>query len=320
MASKLRRRLLLTGTLLVVGVIGCLIWLTSPSEPVYHGHRLTYWMTRKGNMRVAPAQQEEVRAALECIATNNIRFLLAWLDEPDPSYAEPAYIKWLNNAFRRQHFIDVQFSQHWGLSHRGMAFQLLTELQPAAKAAIPFLIPRFFDPDRETAGVACMIVIKAGPASIPALTPLLSCTNDMARALAAGALGEIGPQAKPLMPTLQGMLLDEKIPVRLAAAGALVKLGADAELLVPVFLQCVHEGDGDSSTYALDVLGELKGRAKAAVPDLLASYAKATNEETRVGLLLTLERIAPEAAKKAKTLAQSATNSPSASQLNDPPP
>ena len=312
MQSTQRKRFLLLGALVSAAVILCVFWLRRPSEPVYRGHTLTYWMTCKLSPHWPVSQSEEVRAALEYIGTNHTPFLIKWLREPNPSYAEPGYIKQLNRLFALQHFIDVRFSHHWGPSHRAMAFQILTEIPPAARAAIPLLIPMLSDPDEEKAGVACMILTKAGSASIGPLTFVLASTNEVARALAAGALGQIGADAKPLMPALQKMLQDPKLYVRLSAAKALTQLGADADPLIPVLLQGFHEGDTDSSVYALEVLGELKGRAKAAVPELIAAFARAREEGDRFLVLHALEQIDAEAATKAKAQRAGQTKSPPA--------
>jgi HEAT repeat protein len=94
------------------------------------------------------------------------------------------------------------------------------------------------------------------------------------------------------------MLSDRSIFVRLHAAGAVGKLGGNPETFVPVLLQCFHEGDSGTRSYALDFLSKLKERARSAVPDLIYSLAAATNSNDHYSLLSALREIDSEQAAK----------------------
>jgi HEAT repeat protein len=247
-----------------------------------------------------PAEQAATRLALCHIATNNLSTILAWLREPEPSLTEPSYVKTLNRLLSKQPFLNVQVSAKWRPSRPSMAFDLLTQIQPAAKAAIPNLILMLGDSDREVAAKAGMILGHAGRDAIPALTPALSSTNEIVRTLAVAALREMGSDASGLIPKLQTMLEDRAVTVRISAAEALGKMGDDPEALVRVLLECFHEGDNETSAYALDVLGNLKERAKPAIPDLLKTLSAATNDDGRILVLIALRQIDPAVAAKAE--------------------
>ena len=145
---------------------------------------------------------------------------------------------------------------------------------------------------------SCMVLGKIGKPAIPALLAALSHTNDIARAIAAYHLGEIGTNAIHVRPNLEAMLSDKSIFVRLHAAQALGKLGGNPETIVPVLLRCFHEGDRDTRSYALEVLSKLKESAKSAVPDLTYSLAAATNNDDHYSLLGALRAIAPDQAAR----------------------
>jgi HEAT repeat protein len=130
------------------------------------------------------------------------------------------------------------------------------------------------------------------------LVAALSHTNDIARALAAAALGENGTNAAHACSNLEAMLNDKAIFVRLHAAIALGKLGGKPEIFVPVILRCTHEGDEETRSYALDSLGKFKDRAQSAVPDLTNSLAVVTNIIDRSALLNALREIDPKQAAR----------------------
>jgi len=143
-----------------------------------------------------------------------------------------------------------------------------------------------------------MVLGNIGKPAIPALLTALSHTNDIARALAAYALGENRTNALHLRPNLKAMLSDKSIFVRLDAAEALGKLGGNPETIVPVILRCFHEGDADTRSHALDVLSKLKERARSAVPALIYSLAAATNRNDHYSLLGALREIDSQQAAK----------------------
>ena len=106
------------------------------------------------------------------------------------------------------------------------------------------------DKEDLTKGKSCIVLGKIGKPAIPALLAALSHTNDIARALAAAALGENGTNAAHACSNLEAILNDKAIIVRLNAAIALGKLGGKPEIFVPVILRCAHEGDEDTRCYA----------------------------------------------------------------------
>jgi HEAT repeat protein len=285
----------------LVAVAGLLLYEVAslpPREPRYGGKPLHYWLPRIHNERLPTGEQDKTRAAILCIGTNNLPLLLEWFREEEPPDAEPAYYKAINWLLSRQRLTRFRLEATYRWSRPSMAYAVFTWYPEVAEIAIPQFIAMLNDKELLTKGKAGMVLGNIGKPAIPALLTALSQTNDTARAIAAYHLGEIGTNAIHVRPNLEAMLSDKTIFVRLNAAGAVGKLGGDPEIIVPVLLQCFHEGDDGTRSYALDFLSKLKERAKSAVPDLIYSLAAATNSNDHYSLLGALREIDSEQAAK----------------------
>jgi HEAT repeats len=297
-----------------VAVAGLLLYEVAslpPGEPRYEGKPLQYWLARSRNERLPTSEQDKTRAAILCIGTNNLPLLLEWFREEQPPDYEPAYYKAINWLLSRQRLTRFRLEATYRWSRPSMAFAVFAEYPQVAETAIPQFVAMLNDKELLTKGLAGMVLGKTGKPAIPALLAALSHTNDIARAIAVYALGENGTNATHLRPNLEAMLSDRSIFVRLNAAGALGKLGGDPEIIVPVLLQCFHEGDSDTRSYALDFLSKLKGRAKSAVPDLIYSLAAATNSIDHYSLLNALREIDSKQAAKFEPPRPVSTSEPS---------
>jgi HEAT repeat protein len=137
----------------------------------------------------------------------------------------------------------------WKGSDRALGQWALEELGPDAKPAVPALVqmlgmrgPTTNDLNL-TAGTAYILLPKMAPASIPPLIDSLSSTDLQVFALAAGALGEIGPRARAAIPVVQRRLGDTNVMVRVGAARALGQLGADPSLFMPAVVESLRDPD-----------------------------------------------------------------------------
>ena len=284
-----------------VAVAGLLLYEVAslpPREPRHEGKPIHYWLARSRNESLPTSEQDKARAAITCIGTNNLPLLLEWFREEQPPDYEPAYYKAINWLLSRQGLTRFRLEATYRWSRPSMAYAVFTQYPQVAETAIPQFIAMLNDKELLTKGKAGMVLGNIGKPAIPALLTVLSQTNDIARALAAHALGENGTNAIHLRPNLEAMLGDKSIFVRLNAAVALGKLGGDPEIIVPVLLQCFYEGDSDTRSYTLDVLSKLKERAKSAVPDLIYALAAATNSNDHYSLLNALRGIDSEQAAK----------------------
>ena len=297
--GKRSSRLLRFAPLVVLaGIFLYVVARLPPGEPRYGGNPLHYWLVRARNESLPAAELANTRAAVICIGTNKLPLLLQWFREEEPPDHEPAYRKAINWLLSRQRFIHSRLEPAYRLSQPSMAFWVFNEYPEVAQTAIPQLVAMLAAKEDLTKAKTCMVLGKIGKPAIPALLAALSHTNHMTRALAAAAIGESGTNASHLCPALEPMLTDKSIFVRLSAAIALGKLGGSPKLFVPVILRCTHEGDEETRLYALDSLGQLKDRARAAVPNLTNSLAVVTNANLRCYLLNALREIDPKEAAK----------------------
>jgi HEAT repeat protein len=269
-----------------------------PREPRYEGKPLHYWLARIHDGSLPRSKQVKTEAAITCIGTNNLQLLLKWFREAEPSYAEPAYRKAINRVLSRQRWVRFRLETKFRWSRPFMAYAVFTQYPQVAGQAVLQFIAMLNDKDDLTKGKACMVLGFIGKPAMPALLSSLSHTNDMTRALAAAALGKMGTNAAHVRTNLEAVLSDRTMFVRMDAAEALGEVGGDPEIVVPVLLQCVHQGDGDTRTYALLALAHLKERAKSAVPDLTNSLATVTNIDAHSALLDALMEIDPATAAR----------------------
>ena len=193
-----------------------------------------------------------------------------------------------------------------------MAQWALPELGPAERrAVIPKLIELLGDnkhqPDQisETAGASYLVLSKMAPESIAALTDALSSKNIIVWALAAAALGEIGPGAKSALPVLQKRLSDKDPNIRVSSAAIIGKIGGEPDEFVPVVIQCLPVINWETVGYALDLLVRYKDYAKDAIPVLekilnnTPDSSNPTNRTVRTEVIAALRQIDPEAASRA---------------------
>jgi|ERR1035437_1192236 hypothetical protein len=288
--------------------IGLAIYLRGPSEPAYRGRTLSDWIVAT---RVHTTVDEEARMAVRLLASNSIPLLLDWIkreDRPTPR-ARIAEAKDRAIAFLERHrvikprphsmFID------WKESYRSLAQGALAELGPEAKAAIPALIQMLgmkgpttndFSP---IAGTAYLLLPKMAPASISPLIDSLSSTDLQVYALAAGALGEIGPQARAAIPVVQRRLTDTNVMISVGAARVLGQLGADPAVFMPSVVESLRDPDFTFLDYKLEVLLKYKDLAGDAVPVLSRILTNAvtlgspTNQFVRQQVSAALRQLQP---------------------------
>ena len=106
------------------------------------------------------------------------------------------------------------------------------------------------------------------PASIPPLIDSLSSTDLQFYALAAGALGQIGPPASAAIPVIHKRLADTNVMVRVEAARVLGQLGADPGVFMPAVVESLRDRDYTFLDYKLEVLLKFKDHASGALPIL----------------------------------------------------
>ena len=233
------------------------------------------------NGKKAGPEKEKARAVVRVLGTNSVPLLLNWLRQEDrPSLTErydevrTKVIFWLvgHKIIANR---SVTALNDFNPSHRGMAMWALPELDPSSKrSAIPTLIKMLGDKKHkphetsEVAGVACLVLSKMAPESIDPLIAALDSQDAQVRLLAAGALAEIGPDAKAAIPFLKKDLADKDPSVRARTAMVIAKVGGDPDFFLPIIIQALPQMDPQNLDDFLGGLYDYRER-KIAVPILV---------------------------------------------------
>ncbi len=117
---------------------------------------------------------------------------------------------------------------------RALAARAVGRIGAPARPTVPHLLVLLKDPDQRAREAAVRALIRIGPVAVenvvPALAKAVQNDDDAAvRRLAAGALGEYGPDAKGAVTALTHALDDEEPDVKIAAAIVLGLIGPDAK-------------------------------------------------------------------------------------------
>lgn len=189
-----------------------------------------------------------------------------------------------------------------GAEARWRAAELLGEIGPDARAAVPALATALLESDPHVRKVAadalgaihqepqvavpalaemlktgeCLDAVKAlakfGPeahAALPALLDLLKDKDGTVRWQAVYALGKIGPEAKEAVPALLTALRTDEDPlVREHSAESLGQIGAEAKTVVPALIQALKDPDQRIRRDAARSLGQFGPNALSAIPAL----------------------------------------------------
>ena len=193
-----------------------------------------------------------------------------------------------------------------------MAMWALPELDHTGRVtAIPTLIQMLGEKNRwaenipRAAGGACIVLSKMAPESTAPLTEALSSHYPQVWALAAGALGEIGPNARAAIPVLAKRLTDKDPLMRVGAAGVIGKIGGDPNVFLPVVIQSLTQVGSDQRQQPAGGFAALQRTRQAAVPVLIRildknpSSPNPTNTIVRDKVINALRQINPEALTKA---------------------
>lgn len=194
MSNKKGKRILVFLVLaLLLGVLTCVILaLTAPSEPMYEGKPLTYWLKKAQFTTLSVFQDALTRKPIESLGTNAIPTLLRLLRAKDS--ATKLKLMW---ALERLPLINFHY---WNAMDRNMA--------------------AFF-------GFSIL-----GPKAAPAVPELIEILNEhiseVSESGAIEALGSIGPNAKPAVAKLLELAAMENGEVRTAAVEALKKIDPES--------------------------------------------------------------------------------------------
>jgi hypothetical protein len=313
-----RRRIRLTLIVLTVCALGAsAVFALLHTQPSFEGRYLSDWIWTMNGSEAGP-KKEKARAVVRQFGTNSIPLLLKWLQQEN----RPSLTGRFDNL---RHTVFFWLVNHKLISNRSIrslqdfnpspsaeAMWALPELDHAGRvAAIPTLIQMLGEKRRwpedipRAAAGAYIVLSKMAPESTGPLTQALSSHDPQVWALAAGALSEIGPDARAAIPVLEKRLTDKDPLIRVGVAGVISKIGGDPGIFLPVVIQSLTEVGPMNLDTPLEILLRYKERAKAAVPVLVSILNETpnspdpTNTIVRGQVINALRQIAPEALPKA---------------------
>jgi hypothetical protein len=263
------------------------------SEPHYQGKSLSDWIIAMG-FREGNEKEHQV---VHYLGTNSIPLLLEWLQRPDkPSLAgklentKHGVIGWLERH-RLMKPRTWSWKQDWKGCYRCLAQRAFAELGQDGSPAIPTLIkllatkPKTTNEISGTGCAASIVLSKMAPASIPPLIEAASSEDDQTYALAAMALGNIGPDAKAAIPTIEKRFRDPRPDLRVGAAYVIGQLGGEPSGFMPVVIEALRYPNLEMLDYKLQILLKYKEHAKGAVPilqDILQNIPAETTNLTQI--------------------------------------
>jgi HEAT repeat protein len=126
------------------------------------------------------------------------------------------------------------------------AAQMLADIGPAAKSAVPNLLEQALHDPIEYAGTTASGALKsidlaAARQVMSAYLPALNDDDVQARRKACAMLGSLGPVAKPAVPALIVALSDVDARIRMHAVGALGEIGIPATMVIPALTKALHD-------------------------------------------------------------------------------
>jgi HEAT repeat protein len=191
----------------------------------------------------------------------------------------------------------------------GQAHRVLPALRLALKKTA------LEDDDEFVRTEATRALLQVGPepdSEIAGLVDSLQNELEVVRFHAAVALGNLGRNARPAVPTLiHTALWDADPAVRVEAAVALWKIERSGPLVIPVLTEALEADNEMICWMAADALGQIGPEAREAVPAL----RQALHRDFKVslikkGVLLALERIDPQATAEVERSVAMTASSP----------
>jgi len=274
--------------LLLVAAAGGVFWLAlRPSEPVYQGRRLSYWLNSLENWN--GDTNDAAFLAFRGMGTNAIPALLNVLQTGGSPF-QTAIMK-LN---QQQSVVHLRFGTPW---HQTMAAAwAFYAMGTNAKPALPALTNLFFHTNELFTSTLALAGI--APEGVSVLLTALTNRDYHIRDSAASGLGWVHSDLDVVVPALIASLRDGNLTVHHSAAFSLGHLHALPELTVPALTNDLSNNNPLLRCIVLSSLAEFGGKAEECVPMVVAALND-NDGLVRTNAAHALIKIDPEAAAKA---------------------
>ena len=161
-------------------------------------------------------------------------------------------------------------------------------------------------PQRMGAAFAIAQIRPVPPDAVALLRPYLKAAAPEVRAGAIGHLGQMGADAKDVIPDLVAMLSD-KVHSELVRQEIATALGEIGEPAVPAILECAKHKSAVTRRWSAVILGKMKSPPGDAVPTLARLLSKDPESEVRTAAAKALGEFGPDADSVVSVLQQSAS-------------
>jgi HEAT repeat protein len=231
-----------------------------------------------------PCMDAEARDALRAMGEPAVRSLIRIVDY------EPSIWRYRLASMTA----DIPFiNRHFGVAHadRPSAARSLAEIGPTAKSAIPALerATKAADVSLSVAARAALIRIRGESLDSHIATYRQFDTTNSAQTVF--LLMDLGPYAKPALPTILEGMQSTNHHVRYLAARALPMIGGESPEYVPPLQRMLSDPDEMVRWQALSSLRHFGPLAKAAVPQARQLLLHDTNTLVRGNALILFEKV-----------------------------
>ena len=181
------------------------------------------------------------------------------------------------------------------------ALETLKEMGTPPKGTLPVLAMLAKDKNPQVSGEAMRLLGQLGEPAVPTFTELLKTTDTLDRAMLLQSIASLGPQAKPLLPELQTIMIkNANWDAEEELIATFKKCGPDGAEGLAMVIKAVHDPQSPHfanaalrSTPLLKGMGAMGSEAKVAVPTLIELLKDRDN--LRPQILETLGDIGPAA-------------------------
>lgn len=265
-----RRKWMIGLALLAMAVIPIIALLQPNKEPSYKGKSLSEWIVLRSK---TPGSDPDIEEAIAQIGTNGVPYYVKWLGYEQPSLKASfyAYLKSLLVKAPRATMADDQ------KVHRATGAALALEtLGPKAVIALYELarlatgpgITSSSDELRLVAVRATLALPWLGEQALPPLLYALTNRENLVPWVAAEAIGNMGSNALPAIPTLAECAASTNGRLAWKAMDSLGRLQLEPDRVVLVLVDQLNNLDPFHRTCAAESLGKFGPKAMQAEPAL----------------------------------------------------
>lgn len=263
-----RRCLLLALCLLLTGAVVWGLRSGRVHQPSHQGRLLGEWLHAfHVNERIG-RDDAQAREAIQAMGEECVPYLLHLLTN------KPGFLK--HRIVSHAHSLLVNKLGWSGayfdraLLHGWYAEYGFRCLGKNGSNAIPDLVQALRDPDLN--GLAAQSLAHIGSPAVPAMIEVLKTGGGWERVGVAGALSQLGVQARPALPALLDCQTNSDAGVRAAATASVALLQLEPDFVVPALTERLKDSDHNARTWAIIGLrrfGPIASNSAPAVARLL---------------------------------------------------